>query len=216
MSIGNQARPRIFDLHIKKPSTLYGDVVEVDERVTLVGYTSDPEYAANAIKWNEDGSIASIYGGPGLQNGFGGAGGQEKIVQGLSGEAVHVLRELQVEQVKKDLEQVYQQGYRSIAVVLAHSFTFPDHELQVGKLAQEVGFEHISLSSQLLPMIRMVPRGISTTADAYLTPVLKEYLDSFYSGFANGRKMSVEFMGSDGGLVDLSVCQSLLFDKQRS
>jgi 5-oxoprolinase (ATP-hydrolysing) len=208
LSIGNQARPRIFDLHIKKPSTLYGDVVEVDERVTLVGYTSDPEYSANAIKWNEDGSIASIYGGVGLQNGFGATKGQETIVQGLSGEAVHVLKALDEAQVKADLQQVYDQGYRSIAVVLAHSFTFPEHELAVGKLAEQVGFEHISLSSQLLPMIRMVPRGISTTADAYLTPVLKEYLDSFYKGFANGRKMNVEFMGSDGGLVDLTVSES--------
>lgn len=173
--------------------------------MTLIGYTSDPEYSAHSIKWNEDGSIAQIYGGVGLQNGFGGEERAEKIVQGLSGEAVHILQDLDEAQVKRDLEEVYQQGYRSIAVVLAHSFTYPDHELAIGKLAEEVGFEHISLSSQLLPMIRMVPRGISTTADAYLTPVLKEYLDSFYSGFANGRKMNVEFMGSDGGLVDLTV-----------
>ena len=86
-------------------------------------------------------------------------------------------------------------------------FTFPDHELAIGKLAEEVGFDHISLSSQLLPMIRMVPRGVSTTADAYLTPVLKDYLDGFYAGFEKGRDgdLNVEFMGSDGGLVDLTV-----------
>jgi len=57
-------------------------------------------------------------------------------------------------------------------------------------------------------MIRMVPRGVSTTADAYLTPVLGDYLDGFYAGFAGGRKggLKVEFMGSDGGLVNLDVC----------
>jgi len=56
-------------------------------------------------------------------------------------------------------------------------------------------------------MIRMVPRGVSTTADAYLTPVLGDYLDGFYAGFAGGRKggLKVEFMGSDGGLVNLDV-----------
>jgi 5-oxoprolinase (ATP-hydrolysing) len=87
------------------------------------------------------------------------------------------------------------------------SFTYPDHELAVGKIAEQIGFKHISLSSQLLPMIRMVPRGVSTTADAYLTPVLGDYLDGFYAGFAGGRKggLKVEFMGSDGGLVNLDV-----------
>jgi len=60
-------------------------------------------------------------------------------------------------------------------------------------------------------MIRMVPRGVSTTADAYLTPVLGAYLDGFYAGFRGGRKggLKVEFMGSDGGLVNLDVSTRL-------
>lgn len=93
-----------------------------------------------------------------------------------------------------------------------YSFTYPDHELAVGKIAEQIGFKHISLSSQLLPMIRMVPRGVSTTADAYLTPVLGDYLDGFYAGFAGGRKggLKVEFMGSDGGLVNLDVSLDLV------
>ena len=53
----------------------------------------------------------------------------------------------------------------------------------------------------------MVPRGVSTTADAYLKPVLGEYLEGFYSGFSGGKQgdLKVEFMGSDGGLADLTV-----------
>ena len=117
LSIGNQARPRIFDLHIKKPSTLYGDVVEVDERVTLVGYTSDPEHASHSVKWGEDGSVAAAYGGIGAQNGL----GQGSVVQGLSGEAVQILKELDEEAVRSDLLKVYESGVRSVAVVLAHS-----------------------------------------------------------------------------------------------
>lgn len=68
----------------------------------------------------------------------------------------------------------------------------------------------MSESSQLLPMIKMVPRGVSSTADAYLTPILRSYLDGFFSGFdaqlKDGRLRSprVEFMGSDGGLLDLN------------
>lgn len=56
-------------------------------------------------------------------------------------------------------------------------------------------------------MIKMVPRGVSSTADAYLTPVLRKYLDGFFKGFddklRDGTSGHVEFMGSDGGLLDL-------------
>lgn len=110
--------------------------------------------------------------------------------------------------IRNDLQKLYDAGYRSLAVVLAHSYTFPQHELLLGRISREVGFEHISLSSQLLPMIKMVPRGVSSTADAYLTPILRQYLDGFFAGFdeklRDGRVKSprVEFMGSDGGLVD--------------
>ena len=110
--------------------------------------------------------------------------------------------------MRQDLQILYQEGYRSLAIVLVHSYTFPEHELLVGKLAREIGFTHVSESSQLLPMIKMVPRGVSSTADAYLTPILREYLDGFFKGFdeklRDGRLLSprVEFMGSDGGLLD--------------
>ena len=102
--------------------------------------------------------------------------------------------------IRADLQKIYNDGFRSVAVVLAHSYTFPEHELLVGKVASSLGFEHVSLSSQLLPMIKMVPRGASATADAYLTPILRAYLDGFFSGFA--QRPRVEFMSSDGGLVD--------------
>jgi hypothetical protein len=91
--------------------------------------------------------------------------------------------------------------------VFAHSYTFPQHEQLVGRLAKEVGFTQVSESAALLPMIRLVPRGVSSTADAYLTPVLRAYLDGFFQGFdaklKNGDGPRVEFMGSDGGLLDL-------------
>jgi hypothetical protein len=104
--------------------------------------------------------------------------------------------------IRADMQRLYDDGYRSVAVVLAHSYTFPDHELLVGKVASSLGFEHISLSSQLLPMIKLVPRGASATADAYLTPILRAYLDGFFSGFSQLPR--IEFMSSDGGLVDAS------------
>lgn len=112
--------------------------------------------------------------------------------------------------VEQDLKKLYDEGYRSLAIVLVHSYTFPDHERAIGSLARSIGFTHVSESAQLLPMIKMVPRGVSSTADAYLTPILREYLDGFFKGFdaklrdGHVKSPRVEFMGSDGGLVDLN------------
>jgi 5-oxoprolinase (ATP-hydrolysing) len=98
---------------------------------------------------------------------------------------------------------------RSLAVVLLHSYTFPEHELAIGKLAEDIGFSQISLSSQLLPMIKAISRGHSAAADAYLSPVVREYIEGFRSGFVGKLEDSTqgarcEFMQSDGGLVNWS------------
>lgn len=199
--IGNQSRPRIFDLNIRRPPPLYSTVLEIDERVTLVGYTSDPLAEEHKVLFDEHGAIKRGYRGKGW-DGKGDAEGPGKVVHGISGEAVRILKRPDEASVKKDLQKLHDDGYRSVAVVLAHSYTFPEHELLVGRVASELGFEHISLSSQLLPMIKMVPRGASATADAYLTPILRTYLDGFFAGFAQLPR--VEFMSSDGGLVDAS------------
>lgn len=211
--IGNQSRPRIFDLNIKRPEPLYSDVVEVDERVTLVGYTSDPEAIEHAIQFDDHGKIVKEYSGEASATAYDGNPTPE-IVRGLSGEAVQILQKPDLQQVERDLRRLYDQDFRSIAVIFAHSYTFPDHEIAVGRLAEKLGFTQVSLSSQLLPMIKMLPRGVSSTADAYLTPILRDYLDGFFAGFdeelrgsgkgaQQGRHARVEFMGSDGGLLNL-------------
>ncbi|TFK71412.1 5-oxoprolinase [Pluteus cervinus] len=206
--IGNQSRPKIFDLNIRRPPPLYSTVVEVDERVTLVGYTSDPLSEQHSVQFDEAGKVIKGYTGKGW-DGVGFAEGPGDIVQGLSGEAVRILQKPDLSAVESDLRRLYDEGYRSLAIVFVHSYTFPDHECAIGKLARSVGFTHVSESSQLLPMIKMVPRGVSSTADAYLTPVLHSYLEGFFSGFDSKLKDGsitsprVEFMASDGGLVDL-------------
>lgn len=168
-----------------------------------MGYTSDPLAQQHAVQFDSDGRITKAYDGPGAEE-------QaelypQRIVQGVSGEAVKVLKEPDLDQVRSDLQALYADGCRAIAVCFAHSYTYPEHELLIGRVAKEIGFENISLSSQLLPVIKMTVRGQSTTADAYLTPILKEYLRGFYAGFEGGEDggLRVEFMGSDGGLVEL-------------
>jgi 5-oxoprolinase (ATP-hydrolysing) len=89
--IGNQSRPRIFDLNIRRPPPLYSTVIEVDERVTLVGYTSDPQAEANAMQFDEQGSVVRGYRGAGW-DGVGNAEGPGEIVRGISGEAVRILK----------------------------------------------------------------------------------------------------------------------------
>ncbi|KHN74521.1 5-oxoprolinase [Toxocara canis] len=103
--------------------------------------------------------------------------------------------------VKQQLKWIYDKGIRSLAVVFLHSYKYPNHEKQVGEIAAKMGFSNISLSSDVMPMIKIVPRGYTACADAYLTPKIREYINSFNAGFIDDLKgVRVEFMQSDGGL----------------
>ncbi len=200
LEIGNQSRPKIFDLAIRKPEALYERVIEIDERVTLEDYAEDPERHTTKVDETT---------------------GDENLVRGLSSESVRILKKPSTDMVKSQLQGLYGDGFRSIAVCLVHGYTFPDHEALVGRLAEEVGFENVSLSHQLMPMIKLVPRATSACADAYLTPAIKKYIAGFQAGFKGGlgtqsvkkeggaRGARCEFMQSDGGLVDVDLFSGL-------
>eukprot|EP00877_Chromochloris_zofingiensis_P014753 jgi/Chrzof1/9531/Cz04g06210.t1 len=185
LHIGNQSRPNIFDLEIKTPDMLYHMVVEVDEQVVLpLGSESNQRNGKAAA--NND-RLYPPSGG---------------VVTGITGEAVEIRKAPDMDALRRDLEAVLAAGIRSIAVVLKHAAIFPDHELQVGQLAQEMGFTQVSLSSVVMPMVKMVPRGFTAAADAYLTPHIIRYIRTFQSGFDEGLKdVQVLFMQSDGGLA---------------
>lgn len=68
-----------------------------------------------------------------------------------------------------------------------------DHEKAVGALARHLGFTQVSLSSEVMPMVRAVPRGYTVCADAYLTPKIRQYLKGFTSGFKGGLKVGPVF-----------------------
>ena len=123
-------------------------------------------------------------------------------VTGVTGEKLSVETPIDIEALRKSLTAVYSTGIRSLAVVLLHSYLCDDHEREVGRIAREVGFTHVSLSSAVMRMAKIVPRGFTTCADAYLTPCLKRYVRSFSDGFNNDLKgVNVSFMQSDGGLT---------------
>tara|TARA_B100001105_G_scaffold42254_1_gene30817 strand:- start:472 stop:2193 length:1722 start_codon:yes stop_codon:yes gene_type:complete len=174
LQIGNQSRPKIFDLEIRKLDLLYEEVIEVDERVRIIkdSEKSDPD--------------------SGLE-----------IAEGTTGEKFAVLAKPDLESVSKELEAVFEKGILAVAVVFLHAYAFPEHEREIGKIADEIGFEQISLSHEVMPMVKMVARGDTTTVDAYLTPHIRNYLESFRSGFSdNLEKSQLLFMQSDGGLTD--------------
>jgi 5-oxoprolinase (ATP-hydrolysing) len=176
LKIGNQARPDIFDLSARRPDVLFETVVEVDERIIPTHPRSDK-------------AAFAAY----------------RAITGTTGETYHVLQELDVDAVTADLKDLKAKGFGSVAVALINSFACPDHERAIGEIASSLGLS-VALSSTLQPMIKVVPRGMSATADAYLTPVIKSYVDAisanFEGGLAGAHGCRVEFMQSDGGLVD--------------
>ena len=108
------------------------------------------------------------------------------------------------QQVKQDLQQIYDKGINSCAIVLMHSYRYPQHELQVAEIAKDIGFKQISISHQVSPLIKFVSRGDTTVVDAYLTPILRRYVDRIASQLPNTQLM---FMKSDGGLVSATQFQ---------
>lgn len=104
--------------------------------------------------------------------------------------------------LREDLCAAAQRGFRSLAVVLMHAWQNSDHELRAAAIAAEVGFTQISMSHDVSPTMRIVPRGETTLADAYLTPVLTQHISAIDKGlddFAGPAKL--EFMQSHGGLT---------------
>ncbi|MGB5632133.1 MAG: hydantoinase/oxoprolinase family protein [Waterburya sp.] len=101
-------------------------------------------------------------------------------------------------QVRQDLQEIYAQGINCCAIVLMHGYRYTQHELQVAKVAQEIGFTQISISHQVSPLMKLVSRGDTTVVDAYLTPILRRYIDRIADQLPDTQLM---FMKSDGGLV---------------
>ncbi|MXZ82968.1 MAG: 5-oxoprolinase [Synechococcus sp. SB0666_bin_14] len=147
LAIGNQARPRLFDLEIRRPELLYTQVVEIEERIDAQG---------------------------------------------------QVVRPLNHHRTRAALQAVHDAGIRTLAVVLLHSYRAPAHEQACGAIAADIGFRHVSLSHRVSPLIKVVGRGETTVVDAYLSPLLRRYVDHLAAELGD---VPLLFMQSNGGLA---------------
>ncbi|WP_036964046.1 hydantoinase B/oxoprolinase family protein [Promicromonospora kroppenstedtii] len=98
-----------------------------------------------------------------------------------------------------ELDQAYRDGYRAAAVVCAHAYLYPEHERSVAALASRTGFTQVSRSAEVSPLVKLVPRGDTTVVDAYLSPVLRHYVDRVASDLTG---VPLQFMQSNGGLTE--------------
>lgn len=115
--------------------------------------------------------------------------------------AGNVLRPLDGVSAKKMLEDAHRDGYRTLAVCLIHAYLNPEHELAIKRLAEETGFRHTVLSHEVAPMIKAVSRGETTVVDAYLTPIVQNYLQRVREQFQQLDPDDLLVMTSAGGLV---------------
>ncbi|WP_311268738.1 hydantoinase B/oxoprolinase family protein [Sphingobium sp. WCS2017Hpa-17] len=98
------------------------------------------------------------------------------------------------------LQSAYDKGLRAVAIVLMHSYLHPAHEQALVRIAADIGFTQISASHDVAPLIKLIGRGDTTLADAYLSPVLRTYVDGLRT--ALGEEADMLFMQSSGGLTD--------------
>ncbi len=115
-----------------------------------------------------------------------------------------VLQPLDLDDLRPRLATAFNDGIRSIAVVLMHGYRVPDHEVRIAELAREIGFTQISTSHATSPMIKFVGRGDTTVADAYLSPILRRYIDRIAGALGD---VNLQFMQSNGGLKGASLFQ---------
>ena len=102
------------------------------------------------------------------------------------------------------LQAAHDEGIRSVAIVFMHGYRFPAHEQAAAELAREIGFTQISTSHETSPLMKLVSRGDTTVVDAYLSPLLRRYVDQVASELGGTRLM---FMQSSGGLTDATLFQ---------
>ena len=115
-----------------------------------------------------------------------------------------VLRPLDEERLRSELQAAYDSGIQAAAVAFIHGYRYSGHEVRAGEICKEIGFTQVSLSHEVSPLVKLVARGDTTVVDAYLSPILQRYVrqvaDELRIGDGGGPRLM--FMQSNGGLTD--------------
>jgi len=125
---------------------------------------------------------------------------------------------VQIDATRQALQAAYDRGIRSCAIVLMHGYRYPGHEQELANLASAIGFTQISVSHDVTPLMKIVSRGDTTVVDAYLSPILRRYVNQVSSQLAgeinnqqstinNQQSLRLMFMQSNGGLTDARTFQ---------
>ncbi|KAL1851532.1 hypothetical protein Plec18170_006351 [Paecilomyces lecythidis] len=174
--IGDQSRPHLFDLNIRKPKLLFDKVEEIEERVTIENYELDP-YPRPEFDAKDPNPVKTE-----------------------SGEVVRIIQPLNVDSTRARLQSLRREGFDSVAICFIHSHVFPGMETRKsGRPNRQEGFESVTISSETSPRIKMLQRATAVCIDAYLSPVVRSYVNGFLDGF-DVPPRRVDFMSSDGGL----------------
>ena len=118
-----------------------------------------------------------------------------------------VLRPLDEASARHALRAAKEDGIDSVAIAFMHGYLNPDHEARVAAIAAEEGFGQISVSHQTSPMMKLVSRGDTTVVDAYLSPILRRYVDQVSGALGGADGARLKFMQSNGGLTDARLFQ---------
>ena len=113
-----------------------------------------------------------------------------------------IVTPLDEKQARANLLRIREIGIDAVAIVLMHGWKFTEHERRLVEIARELGFTQISVSHEVAPLIKLVGRGDTTVVDAYLSPILRRYVERVAGGLPEGAKL--QFMQSNGGLTDAS------------
>ena len=116
-----------------------------------------------------------------------------------------ILINLNLDSVHPQLQTAYNNGIRSCAIVFMHGYRYTNHEKQVANLAKNIGFTQVSVSHEVTPLMKLVSRGDTTVVDAYLSPILRRYVNQVASQL--GKNVTLQFMQSHGGLTDAETFQ---------
>ena len=121
-----------------------------------------------------------------------------------------IVRPLDLETLEPALREAFADGIRAVAIVLMHGYRYPQHECAIAELALAIGFPQVSISHEVSPLMKLVSRGDTTVVDAYLSPILRRYVDEVERDLVGDRPdetgvappLRLQFMQSSGGLTD--------------